>query len=65
MGYTLMQLVEALHYQLEVHRFSFQWCHWNVSLTLPWQLLMALGLTQPLTELGTRIIFWEAKVAGV
>ena len=65
MGHMVMQLVEALRYWPEGHRFDFQWCHRNVSLTLSWQLLMALGLTQSLTELGTRIIFWEAKLASV
>jgi hypothetical protein len=25
---------------------------------------MALGLTQPLTEINTRNIFWEVKMAG-
>jgi hypothetical protein len=33
MGHAVVQLVEALHYKLEGHRFDFQWCHWNFSLT--------------------------------
>jgi len=45
MGHMVMQLVEAPRYRLEGHRFDFQWCHRNISLTLSWQLLMALGST--------------------
>ena len=31
---TVVQLVEALHYKLEVNRFDSQWHHWNFSLTM-------------------------------
>ena len=39
--------------------FDPSWCHWNFSLT--WNLsdrTIALGLTQPLTEISTRSISW-------
>ena len=32
-GHTVVQLVEALHYELAGHGFDSQWCHWNFSLT--------------------------------
>jgi hypothetical protein len=49
---TLMvaQLVEALRYKSEGRGFDSRWCHCNFSLTI------ALGLTQPLTEMSTRNI---------
>jgi len=31
--HVVVQMVEALHYKLEGHRFDSQWCHWNFSLT--------------------------------
>jgi len=51
------QLVEALRYKSEGLGFDSRWCHWiffhrhNPSCRT-----MALGLTQPLTEMSTRII---------
>jgi hypothetical protein len=37
--------------------FDSRWCHWN-SLNLSGYTMMALGLTQPLTEISTRNISW-------
>jgi hypothetical protein len=47
------QSVEALHYKPEGRGFYCRWCH-----------TMALGLIQPLTEMGTRNISWGVKAAG-
>jgi hypothetical protein len=46
--HAVAQLVEALRYKSEGRGFDSRWCRWNYSLTL------ALGLTQPLTEMSTR-----------
>jgi hypothetical protein len=32
-GHVVAQLVEALRYKPEGHRFDSRWCHWNFSLT--------------------------------
>ena len=41
------------------------WCYWNFSLTKnPSDHIMALGLTQPLTEMNTRSVTWGVKMAG-
>jgi len=32
-GYAVAQLVEALHYKLEVRGVYSRWCHWNFTLT--------------------------------
>ena len=55
-GYAVAQLVQALRYKLEGRRFdgvtgTFQWHN-------PSGCTMALGLTQPLTEMSTRNISW-------
>jgi hypothetical protein len=52
-GHSVAQLVEELRYKLQGRRFDSRWCHWNFSGT------MALGLTQPLTEMSTRNISWR------
>jgi hypothetical protein len=52
----LVQLVEALHYKPEGHRIFHQHS--------PSGRTMALGLTQPLTEMSTRDISWGVKAAG-
>jgi hypothetical protein len=62
-GHAVAQLVEALRYKPEGRVFYSRWCHWNFSLTiLP--AALALGLTQPLTEMITRYIFLSVKAAG-
>jgi len=33
LGHAVVQLVEALCYELEGHKFDSQWCHWTFSLT--------------------------------
>jgi hypothetical protein len=32
-GHTVVQFVEALHYNLEGRGFDTEWCHWDFSLT--------------------------------
>jgi hypothetical protein len=49
------QLVEELRYKSERRVFDSRWCDWNFILALA----MALGLTQPLTEMSTRNISWD------
>jgi len=42
-----------------------RWCHWNFfHWYIPCGRTMALGLTQPLTEISTGNISWGVKVAG-
>ena len=50
----MTQLAEAPRYKPEGRGFDSRWCHWNN----PSCRTMALGLTQPLTEMSTRIISW-------
>jgi len=57
------QLVEALHCRLEGHEFESLMV--SVEFFIDIILLAALGLTQFLTEISTRNISWEMKVAGV
>ena len=52
---TVAQLVEVLRYKPEGRGFDSGWCHWNFSLT---GRTMALGPTQPLTEMSNKKIFW-------
>jgi len=58
-GHAVSQLVEALRYKPEGRGFDSRWCHWNFSIDiiLPGR-TMALGLTQPLTEMSTSNVFW-------
>jgi len=58
------QLVEALLYKPEGREFDSPWCHWNFSSYNPSGRTMALGLTQPLTEMSTKNISWVVKSAG-
>ena len=52
-------LVNLLCYKPEGHWFGSRWCHWNFSLTKNTSdRTMALGSTQPLTEMSTRSISW-------
>ena len=60
----MTQLVKALRYKSEGCGFDSQWCHWDFSWTYPSGRSMALGLTQPLTEMSTRNIYWGVKAAG-
>ena len=56
----MAQLVEALRYKSEGRGFDSRWCHWHN----PSDRTMALGSTQPLTEMSTRNISWGVKAAG-
>ena len=60
----MAQLVEALRYKSEGRGFDSPFCHWNFSWTYPSGRTMARGLTQPLTEMSTRFIYWGVKAAG-
>ena len=52
-------VVKVLCYKSEGRWFDPRWCQWNFSLTkIPSDRTMALGSTQPLTEISTRSIFW-------
>jgi len=57
------QLVEALRNK-EGSGFDFRWCNYHFSMTYPSVLTMALGSSQPLTEMSTRNISWGVKAAG-
>jgi hypothetical protein len=57
-GHTVAQLVEALHHKPEGRGFDSRWCH------NPFGCTMALGSTQPLTEISTGNISWGVKAAG-
>jgi len=52
-------VVKALCYKSEGRWFDPSWCHWNFS-----DRTMALGSTQPLTEMSTRRISLGVKAAG-
>jgi hypothetical protein len=54
--HAVAHLVEALRYKSEGRGFDSRWCQWNFSFTYPSGCTMALGLTQPLTEINTRNI---------
>ena len=60
----MAQLVEALHYKPEGRGFDSRWCNWNFY--NPAGRTIALGLTQPLTEMSTNNISWGGgvKAAG-
>jgi hypothetical protein len=63
-GYAMAQLVEALRYKSEDRRFDSRWYHCSFHWRNPSGRTMALGLTQPLTEMSTSNISWVVKVAG-
>jgi hypothetical protein len=54
------RLVEAQRYKPEGRGFESRWRH----LLNPSGRNMALGSTQPATELSTRDVFWEVKPVG-
>ena len=37
MGYAVAHLVETLRYKPEGRGFDSRWCHWSLSLTLPFR----------------------------
>jgi hypothetical protein len=57
-------VVKVQRYKSEGCWFDPRWCHWNFSLTNPSDRTMALGSTQPLTEMSTISISWEVNAAG-
>ena len=54
-GHTMAQLVEALRYKPKARRFDSR-CQWTFFIDNPSGRTMALGLTQPLTEMSIRNI---------
>jgi len=59
------QLVEALRYKSEGRGFDSRWYDWIFFIDIIHSdRTMALGLTQPLTEMSTRNISWGVKAAG-
>jgi hypothetical protein len=61
-GHMVAWLVEALCYKLEGHWFNSWWDHRIFSnLSNPSSHTMALGFTQPLTEMNTTGVFLEGK----
>jgi hypothetical protein len=52
-GHAVTQLVEKLHFKPEGHGFNSRWCHWIFFRHNPSGRTLALGLTQPLTEMST------------
>jgi hypothetical protein len=54
-GYAVAHLFEALRYKPESQGFDSRWCNWNLC-----SRTMAVGSTQPLTEMST----WGIKAAG-
>ena len=57
----VLQLVEALCYKVEWWMVSLEFLH----CLNPCGHTMALGLTQPLTEMSTRNISWGVKAVSV
>jgi len=51
-------VVKVLCYKSEGRWFDPSWCHWNFLLKYPSDRTMALGSTQPLTEMSTSSISW-------
>jgi len=58
-GHAVAQLLVALRYKPEGREFDSRWCHWN-----PSGRPMALGSTQPPTELSIRNISSGLKAVG-
>ena len=55
-GVAVTQLVESLHYKPEGCGFDARWGHWIFRWLNPSGRTMALGSTQPVTEMSTRNI---------
>jgi len=65
LGARVGTVVKVLCHKSEGRSFDSRWCHWNFSLTQnPYDRTMALGSTQPLTEMSTSSISWGVKAAG-
>jgi len=63
-GHAVAQLVEALHYKLEGHRFESQWCHWNFSLTWSFRLYYGPGVDSDSNRNEYQEYFLGVKAAG-
>ena len=58
-------VVKALCYKSDGRWFDSRWCQWKFSLTQnPSDRTVALGSTQPLTEMSTGSISWGIKATG-
>jgi hypothetical protein len=57
--HAVAQLAETLRYKLEGRGCDSRWCNWNSR--NPSGRTMALGFTQPLTEMTTKNISWGDK----
>jgi hypothetical protein len=57
-------VVKALRYKPAGRGFDSRWFNWNFSVTILPVALLAVGSTQPLTEMNTRCISWGVKAAG-
>jgi len=51
-------VIKALRWKPAGRGFDSRWCHWNFSGNHPSGCTMALGSTQPLTEMSTRYTSW-------
>jgi hypothetical protein len=60
-GHAVAQLVEALRYKPEGRGFDSRWFHWHN----PTGRTMALGLTQPVTEMSTGNISLVGRCVGL
>jgi hypothetical protein len=63
MGYTMVQLVEALHYKPEGHGFDSRWSHFNFDFNPP-GCTMTLRSTQPLNRNEYQVYLLGVKVAS-
>jgi len=63
-GHAVVQLVEALRYKLEGRGFDSQWCHWNFSLTLSFQLHYGPGVDSASNRNEYQEYFLGVKAAG-
>jgi len=58
----VVQLVEALRYNTEHREFDSRWCHWKWLSHNCSGRAMAMGSTQPLTDISTRNISWGQRL---
>jgi hypothetical protein len=56
--YAIALLGEALHYEPEGRGFISRWVPWKIQWLNPSGCIMALGSTQPVTEMSTRNLSW-------
>jgi len=62
-GHAVAQLVEALRYKPKARRFDSR-CQWTFFIDNPSGRTMALGSTQPLTEMRNQEYFVGVKTVG-